>query len=66
MRTVPRNDEKLEVTICPCGAISLTYGRLKARFTAEEFFAFSDKMTQMARAVTAYTQPSPRCSTVWN
>ena len=66
MRTVPRNDEKLEVTICPCGTISLTYGRLRANFTMQEFFAFADKMTHMARAVTACT-PSPRPRpTVWN
>ena len=66
MRPVLRNDEKLEVPMCPCGTISLTYGSLRATFTTQEFFAFADKMNHMARVVTACTRSSSLCATVWN
>ena len=43
MPTVRRNDVTLELTICPCGSVFLTYGALTANFSVEEFFAFADK-----------------------
>jgi len=66
MRPVLRSEEKLEVTMCPCGTISLTYGSLRATFTTQEFLAFADKMTHMARVVTACIRSSRLCPTVWN
>ncbi|HEX3203814.1 MAG TPA: hypothetical protein VHQ67_03610 [Nitrospiraceae bacterium] len=68
MPTVRRNDVKLELTICPCGSVFLTYGALTANFSVEEFFAFADKVTQMASVVRNPngTEHSRLFSTVWN
>ena len=62
MPTVRRNDVKLELTICPCRSVFLTYGALTASFSLEEFFAFAASVVRNPNG----TEHSRLFSTVWN